>query len=106
LLFRYRMLIGLIAGLGLIVVGALNLADSEVKCGAKVMRPGDICESTRKGITTERTYDQQRSENRRVGFLSTGGGVAVTLVSGTLLAGAVRKRRDKPQPGVRPSRQA
>jgi len=70
-LFRYRM-IGLIAGLGLIVVGVLNLSDSAVKCGAKVMQQGDICTTTRNGNSTDRTYDRQRSENRRIGVLSTG----------------------------------
>ena len=56
----YRSVIGLIAGLGLLVVGVLNLSDTAVKCGSEVMRPGDACSSARKGVTTERTYDQQR----------------------------------------------
>src|SRR6266540_982623 len=42
-------MIGLIAGLGLIVVGVLNLSDSAVKCGAKVMQQGDICTTTGNG---------------------------------------------------------
>jgi hypothetical protein len=103
LLFRYRMVVGLVAGLGLIVVGVLNLSDSAVKCGAEVIQQGDTCTTTRKGKSTDRTYDQQRSENRRIGVLSSGGGVVVTLVTGVLLAGAVRKRRDKPQPEARHS---
>jgi len=94
----YRIVIGLIAGLGLLIVGALNLSDTAVKCSGKVMQPGAICTTTRKGTTTERTYDQQQSYNRRIGVLSIGGGVVVTLVSGALLAGVVRKRRATSQP--------
>jgi hypothetical protein len=100
----YRFVIGLIAGLGLLVVGALNLSDTTVKCGSEVMQPGGVCATSRKGVTTERTYDQQRSYNRRIGVFSTGGGLVVTVVSGALLAGTVRKRRATSQPVAPPSR--
>ncbi len=43
----YRIVIGLIAGVGLLVVGALNLSDTAVKCGSKVMQPGTVCSTTR-----------------------------------------------------------
>lgn len=101
----YRIVIGLIAGLGLLVVGALALSDTAVKCGSKVMRPGTVCATTRKGVTTERSYDQQRSYNRRIGVFSTGGGLVVTVVCGALLAGAVRRRRADAAPMARPSGQ-
>jgi hypothetical protein len=101
----YRFVIGLIAGLGLLVVGALNLSDTAVKCGSKVMQPGGVCATTRKGVTTERTYDQQQSYNRRIGVFSTGGGLVVTVVSGALLAGTVRKRRADSRPVATPSGQ-
>jgi hypothetical protein len=101
----YRIVIGLIAGLGLLVVGALNLSDTAVKCGSEVMQPRGVCTTTRKGITTERTYDQQQSYNRRIGVFSTGGGLVVTVVSGALLAGTVRKRRATSRSVVTPSGQ-
>jgi hypothetical protein len=101
----YRIVIGLIAGLGLLVVGALNLSDTAVKCGSEVMQPGGVCSNTRKGVTTERTYDQQQSYNRRIGVFSVGGGLVVTVVSGTLLARTVRKRRADSLPVVTPSGQ-
>jgi hypothetical protein len=101
----YRIVIGLIAGVGLLVVGALNLSDTAVKCGSKVMQPGTVCTATRKGITTERTYDQQRSYNRRIGVFSVGGGLVVTVVCGALLAGTIRRRGAASRPVVRPSGQ-
>jgi hypothetical protein len=89
----YRFGIGLIAGLGMLIAGALILSDGAVKCGSKVIQPGQICESTPKGITTTRTYDEQRSYSRRVGVIMTAAGPVVVLVCGAALVGSVRKRR-------------
>lgn len=102
LLNIYRLAIGVIAGLGMLIFGGLALADSSVKCADKVMQPGDICTTTRKGVTTERTYDEQRSSNRRIGLIMTAAGPVVLLVSGALLANSVRKRRSNPAP-VKPA---
>lgn len=102
----YRLVIGVVAGLGMLVFGALALTDSAVKCAENVMQPGDICTTTRKGVTTERTYDEQRSENRRIGLIMTAGGPVVVLVSGAFLVGAVRKRRSGPVPLGAASREA
>jgi len=101
----YRIVIGLVAGLGLLVVGALNLSDTAVKCGSKATQPGTVCSTARRGVTTERTYDQQRSYNRRIGVFSVGGGLVVTVVTGALLAGTVRRRRADSRPVVTPSGQ-
>jgi len=102
----YRIVIGLIAGLGLLVVGALNLSDTAVKCGPKVMKPGTVCvTTTRTGTTTERTYDQQQSYNHRIGMFSVGGGLVVTVVFGALLARTVRRRRASARPMATPSGQ-
>ncbi len=101
----YRIVIGLIAGVGLLIVGALNLSDTAVKCGSKVMRPGDVCTTTRKGVTSDRTYDQQQSYNRRIGVFSVGGGLVVTVVCGAVLVTIVRRRREDSRPMVSPSGQ-
>lgn len=101
----YRIVIGLIAGVGLLVVGALNLSDTAVKCGSKVMQPGDVCTTTRKGTTTDRTYDQQQSYNRRIGVFSAGGGLVVTVVCGAVLVATVRRRRATSRPMASPSGQ-
>lgn len=98
LLNIYRLAIGVIAGLGMLIFGGLALADSSVKCGDKVMQPGDVCKSTRKGVTSERTYDEQRSYNRRIGLIMTAGGPVVLVVSGAFLAKSVRKRRSSAVP--------
>jgi hypothetical protein len=89
----YRLAIGLIAGLCMLVFGVLALTDSTVKCGGDVMSPGDTCTTTRKGVTTERTYDEQLAANRRTGLITTAGGPVVALFCGALLVGAIRKRR-------------
>jgi hypothetical protein len=94
----YRYVIGLIAGLGMLVFGALALADSTVKCGEDVMQPGDTCTTSRRGVTTDRTYDEQNAQNRRIGLIMTVGGPVVALVFGGLLVGAVRKRRSSSNP--------
>lgn len=94
----YRYAIGLIAGLGMLVFGALALSQSEVKCGADVIQPGQPCTTTRRGVTTERTYDQQNAQNRRIGIIATVAGPIVAIVSGVLLVGAVRQRRSSPTP--------
>jgi hypothetical protein len=106
LLSIYRLGIGIIAGLGMLVFGGLALADDTVKCGKKVMQVGDSCTSTRKGVTTERTYDEQRSYNRRVGVIMTAAGPVVTLVFGALLLNGVRKRRSSTTPPRHASRPA
>jgi hypothetical protein len=98
LLSIYRLVIGLVAGLGMLIFGGLALMDSSVKCGSKVMQPGDTCTSTRKGVTTQRTYDEQRSSNRRIGVIMTAAGPVVVLVCGAALVGAVRKRRSRALP--------
>jgi hypothetical protein len=82
----------------MLIFGGLALADSSVKCADKVMQPGDVCKSTRKGVTTERTYDEQRSYNRRIGLIMTAGGPVVLIVTGTFLAKSLRKRRSSAVP--------
>ena len=101
----YRLVVGLVAGVGLLVVGALSLSDTAVKCGPKVMQPGTVCATTRNGTTTERTYDQQRSYDRRMGLAFSVGGLVVTVACGALLAGTLRRRRATSPPVARPSGQ-
>jgi hypothetical protein len=106
LLSIYRLAIGLIAGLGMLVFGGLAMTDHSVKCGDKVMQAGDVCKTTRKGVTTERTYDEQRSYNRRIGVIMTAAGPVVVLVCGAFLVRGVRNRRSSPIPPRHASRHA
>jgi hypothetical protein len=89
----YRFGIGVIAGLGMLIVGGLLLTDNQVKCGSKAIQPGQTCTTTRKGVTTERTYDEQRSYNHRIGVFTTAAGPVVLLVCGAGLVISVRRRR-------------
>jgi hypothetical protein len=56
-------------------------------------------------IRYKRTYDQQRSYNRRIGVFSAGGGLVVTVVCGAVLAVTVRRRRATSRPMASPSGQ-
>lgn len=89
----YRLVIGLIAGLGMLVFGTLALADTSAKCGSEVMSRDDTCVTTRKGVTTERSYDEQIAANRRVGMISVAGGPVVAAFCGFMLVRTLRKRR-------------
>jgi hypothetical protein len=69
-------------GIGLIflVVGAFMLSTAEVKCGGKVMQPGQTCEETSGGSTVERDYDEQKADGARSAYLTAGfGGVSVAF---------------------------
>ena len=94
----YRLVIGVIAGLGMLVFGALAVADSDVKCGSEVMSRDDTCVTTRKGVTRERSYDDQLASNRRVGVISIVGGPIAAGFCGFLLLRTLRKRRASQEP--------
>jgi hypothetical protein len=77
----------------MLIFGALALTDSAVKCGSDVMQSGDTCTTTRRGVTTEHTYNEQAAANRRVAIIMTAAGPVVVLLFGTLLVRDLRKRR-------------
>jgi hypothetical protein len=87
---RYGLLIlGLIAlGIGIYLMG-----QTDVKCGSEVMSPGDICETTRKGVSTESTYEEQKSSNQLSAKILTGVGGAMTLGgAGWIIVGLTRRK--------------
>ncbi len=80
-------------GLGILAVAVFALGGPDVKCGGEVMRPGDECVQVRKGKTTTRSYDEQKTldERFRYGAFVVGGAL---LVGGLTMIGvrAVRRR--------------
>ncbi|WP_410655532.1 hypothetical protein [Amycolatopsis sp. lyj-112] len=113
----------LIVGIGFLVVSALFARENPnmIKCGGKIMSPGDVCETTKNGRSTgEDTYDEMkaaaesRAETFRVhGVWMIGVGVALTGLGATMLIrGKRRKARaeaaarpdapPQPQPGFPP----
>ncbi|WP_062393400.1 hypothetical protein [Gordonia phthalatica] len=80
-------LIGLILGTGILIFGVQEVSSSDVTCSSKVMSPGDTCTTTKsgrrgRGGSKTRTYDEQRSHNRTIGWSSIGGGLLL-LIGGT-----------------------
>ena len=91
---RYGLLIlGLIA-LG---VGIFLMSETEVKCGSNVMKPGDVCTTTRKGVSTDRTFDEQKSSNELTAKIVTGVGGAMTLGGAGWIIVSLTRRKPAPE---------
>ncbi|MBB5853144.1 hypothetical protein ACFQ05_07585 [Amycolatopsis umgeniensis] len=95
----------LIVGIGFLVVTLLFSREDPnlIKCGGKIMSPGDVCETTKNGRSTgEDTYNEMkaaaesRAETfRNHGLWMAGVGVALTGLGATMLIrGKRRKARD------------
>ncbi|GHJ49812.1 hypothetical protein Cs7R123_71540 [Catellatospora sp. TT07R-123] len=96
---------------GLLIVGLLVLGagfymvnQTDVTCGSDVMSPGDICQTTRKGHTTESTYEEEKSSQHTGGMIAMGlGGAAALGGAGWIVVGLLRgKREDDETPAVDP----
>jgi hypothetical protein len=63
-----------VLGVLLVAIGIFGFDSNEVKCGSQTMRPGDHCVETRKGSSTTRTYEEQKSQDHlyRYGFIIVG----------------------------------
>jgi hypothetical protein len=94
-------IIGVLAGVGAIFGGLSQQHKSQdtVYCGSRMMLPGDTCQVTKNGSTTERTYEQQRSANNGEGGLVILGGCVIILISvGSVITGFVRRNRKPAAP--------
>ncbi|MBX6751628.1 MAG: hypothetical protein IRY85_18545 [Micromonosporaceae bacterium] len=74
-----------------IVIGVLALAvgiylklfpSAEVMCGTEVMSPGDLCETTRRGVTRTYTYDEMKQNAALAPYALMGVGVLALLFGG------------------------
>lgn len=94
-----------IVGAALIFGGFATMpsAGDEVKCGSKVMQPGDSCTTSgkRSGSKT-RSYEEQRDSNKNTSWIMGGVGAALALGGGIWLLVALSKgsgqRRTPPPP--------
>lgn len=92
-----RIVAALVIGLGLVFFGISEITTDEVDCGNISMSPGETCSTTSNGSTTERTYDEQRTDNQRFGYVMVGVG-GVLLIGGAVAAvRTVRRRRGAPE---------
>ncbi|MEU8658299.1 hypothetical protein [Actinoplanes philippinensis] len=76
---RYGAAIG---GIAIFCFGVFALGGDEVKCGASVMKPGDECVETRKGNSTTRSFEEQKSHDTLFRYGAIGAG-ALMFVVGT-----------------------
>lgn len=83
----------LIIGLALIPLGLVNANSTEkVTCGDQVMQQGDVCETTRRGTTTERSFDEQKEHGVTGGYLLAGFGGVLVLAGATQFVVRARRR--------------
>ncbi|MEW2386549.1 hypothetical protein AB0873_31550 [Micromonospora sp. NPDC047707] len=67
---RFYRIAGVLVGVGMILLGLYNTTADEVTCGGRVLEQGGRCTTIHKGGgSTERTYDQQKSLNKRKGII-------------------------------------
>jgi hypothetical protein len=84
----------LVLGAGLTFGGISELTSDRVSCGSTSMSPGDICSVTSNGSSSELTYDEQKSNNQRTGYILVGlGGVFLLFGVGSIVGAVVRRGR-------------
>lgn len=94
-------LLAAVAGIFMIVGGFVTLNNDEVTCGSQVMREGSTCSETsrRGGSTTERSMEEQRSDNTRTGWLLLGFGALMAVGGGLWAVSEFKPKRPKTAPG-------
>jgi hypothetical protein len=86
----------LIVGLVLLPFGLYNATSTDrVTCGSQVMSQGDICESSRRGSTTARSYDEQKKSDTTGGYILAGVGGVLLLVGGIQFVLRARRRSEE-----------
>ncbi|WP_433240396.1 hypothetical protein [Actinomadura nitritigenes] len=87
--------LGLVLGIGLFVGGLSSMPGGTVKCGERVMSPGDTCTTLRKGRATHRSYDEQKSKDGREAVIMMIVGPLLAVGCGVLFLGPALMRRRK-----------
>ena len=92
----------LIIGIAMLSLGArTDVGSSTITCGSETMSPGDVCEETRGGVTTDtKTYDEMKESQEagartfnswgRWALLGAGGVLTIVGIFGIVV---VRRRR-------------
>ncbi|TDC09291.1 hypothetical protein, partial [Actinomadura bangladeshensis] len=86
-------IVGIVIGVGLFIGGIASSGDDEVKCGGQTMSPGDTCRTVSNGSSTERSYEEQKSQNGREAVLMMIFGPVVAIGGLVFLAGSSLGRR-------------
>ncbi|MER6811414.1 hypothetical protein ABT299_19260 [Spirillospora sp. NPDC000708] len=87
--------LGLVLGIGLFVGGLSSMPGGTVKCGERVISPGDTCTTLRKGRATHRSYDEQKSKDGREAVIMMIVGPLLAVGCGVFFLGPAVMRRRK-----------
>ncbi|WP_202124345.1 hypothetical protein [Actinomadura physcomitrii] len=87
--------LGLVLGIGLFAGGLASMPGGTVKCGERVMSPGDTCTTLRNGRATNRSYDEQKSKDGREAVIMMIVGPLLAIGCGVLFLGPALTRRRK-----------
>jgi hypothetical protein len=87
--------LGIVLGIGLFVGGVSSMPGGTVKCGERVISPGDTCTTLRKGRATHRSYDEQKSKDGREAVIMMIVGPLLAVGCGVLFLGPAVMRRRK-----------
>jgi hypothetical protein len=82
----------LIVGLIILGLGIFLMSETEVKCGDDVMREGTTCTTSRKGTSTTRTYDEQKTFNNITSYAIGGVGGVMTVSALVWIIRSVTRR--------------
>lgn len=86
-------ILSILIGIALIFGGVATVGgDDEVKCGSRVMQPGDSCTTTRKGHTTTRSYAEQKDSNGWTPWILFGIGGVMIAGGGFMLYTEVKRK--------------
>lgn len=97
-------IVGIVIGVGLFIGGIASSGDDGVKCGGQTMAPGDTCRTVGNGSSTERSYEEQKSQNGREAVLMMIFGPVVAIGGLVFLAGSsLGRRRRVHRPAYQPA---
>jgi hypothetical protein len=88
---KTRVALALLLAVACFGLGTWDLTRTDVSCGGESMSPGDICEVTKNGTTTNVTYESQRQDQKTTGYILLGAGV-VLLGAGVFFITRVRQQ--------------
>ncbi len=96
------MLLLTVLGVGGLATGVAGFLDTEVRCGSRVMAPGDTCTVRGKYAPFVRDYEEQEAAENLESSLGVGFGAMFLLLPAAGLVGTLRhRRRGLPDPATR-----
>jgi hypothetical protein len=86
-----------VLGLGMLAFGVAMLTEKDVTCAGKVMSEGDSCVQYKGNVQVgANTLEEQRSSDRRYGYVGLGVGVFFIAMGGLMIRGLVVNKAKDP----------